>query len=158
MTQTPPVETPAVETPAVEEPVVEEPVVEEPVVASPTDGSPAGTAAKKPKKTAKEIMLGMVDRYGPIAMVVWFGIFFSSIGGFVAAMELGVDIDGFVHWMIRTFGLDEARWAGITSGTGKLVVAYGLTQLIKPARIALFVVLTPVVARLTGRTTNSEDP
>jgi hypothetical protein len=93
----------------------------------------------------------MTNRYGPIALAVWFGIFFSSIGGFVAAMELGLDIDGFVGWMVRTFGMDEERWVGVTAGTGKLAVAYGLTQLIKPLRIALFLVLTPVVAGVFGR-------
>ncbi len=105
--------------------------------------------ARKP--TARQRLEDMMNRYGPVAVGTWFAIFFSSIAGFVGAMELGLDIDGFVGWMIRTFGMDEARWGGITAGTGKLAVAYGLTQLIKPLRIALFVVLTPVVARLLGR-------
>lgn len=113
--------------------------------------SPAPASAPPRKMSAREKLDDMINRYGPVALAVWFGIFFSSIGGFVAAMELGLDIDGFVAWMVRTFGMDEERWVGITAGTGKIAVAYGLTQLIKPLRIGLFVVLTPVVARLLGR-------
>lgn len=92
-----------------------------------------------------------MERYGTVAAVVWFSIFFGSVALFAGAIHLGLDVDGFVRRVAGLFGADGAAWASATAGGGKLALAYLATQAIKPLRIALFLVATPVAARLWGR-------
>ena len=94
----------------------------------------------------------MLERYGVAALVAWFSIFFSSIGLFYVLLELGTDMDSLVETVVGWWGGDPSGWTEASAGAGKLGLAYLATQVVKPIRIALFVALTPVVARLMGTT------
>lgn len=92
-----------------------------------------------------------LEEYGTIALVTWFSVFGLTIAGFGFAIESGMDPGE----VLGKLGMDPARAASVGSA-GKWGIAYGLTQLTKPARIAIVLVLTPLVAkvwyRVSGRT------
>ncbi len=71
----------------------------------------------------------LLAEYGKVAIGVWFAIFGVSMISFSAAISQGIEVEG------------AAGKAGIFGG------AYAATQLIKPLRIGLTLVLTPIVAR-----------
>ncbi len=75
----------------------------------------------------------LLELYGGTALVVWITIFAITWFGFWAAITAGVDV-------------------GSTAGSvGKVGAAYAATQVTKPVRIAITVILTPIVARLWQR-------
>jgi hypothetical protein len=96
-------------------------------------------------------MQEMLDRYGPAALITWFTIFFSTIGLFYALLTIGVDLDSLVLRVASWWGSDGSVWAERSASAGALGLAYLAAQVVKPLRIGLFVVLTPVVARFMGR-------
>ena len=120
--------------------------------------------AKKNRKPSK--MEELVERYGPAAFVTWFAVFFSTIGMFYGLLSMGVDLDALVLRVLSWWGSDGSSWKELTEGAdshwlgflgAKLVVSYLGAQVVKPLRIALVVVLTPIVGRLMGRTAPSPD-
>lgn len=85
----------------------------------------------------------LVARYGKVAIITYFSIFFSVLFAFWAAVSSGADIAG----SLGALGLDTTS---ASSRSGTFVVAYGFTKLTQPLRIAATVVLTPLIARLVG--------
>ncbi len=81
------------------------------------------------RKTLKNI----VTEYGPIAVVVYLGIFFTVLVTFWGAVNLG--------WQPES----------LTANMGGFAAAYLATKLTQPARIASTLALTPVVARAYQR-------
>lgn len=77
-----------------------------------------------------------VQQYGVLGLVVWFAIFFTVMAAFYALIEVGVEWP----WLHDHVG-----------SAGSLAGAYVLTKLLTPARAALTVALTPIVARFSGR-------
>jgi hypothetical protein len=75
----------------------------------------------------KEKLERLLKDYGAVAIVVYFSLFFLTLGGFLLALSLGVRVQ------------TAAGKAGI------LGAAYVATQLTKLVRIAATVALTPVV-------------
>ncbi|MCK6507179.1 FAM210 family protein [Myxococcota bacterium] len=86
----------------------------------------------------------LVARYGKVAIITYFSIFFSVLFGFWLAILSGADLAG----GLASLGLDTRS---ATSRSGTFVVAYGFTKLTQPVRIAATVVLTPLIARFVGR-------
>ena len=93
---------------------------------------------------ARERYDDLVARYGKVAVVTYFSIFFSVLFGFWAALTSGADLAG----GFQSLGFDTAS---ATSRSGTFVVAYGFTKLTQPVRIAATLLLTPLLARLLGR-------
>jgi len=80
----------------------------------------------------KERYQSLILQYGGVALIVWFSIFFTVLGGFYLAIVSGFRDPG----------------AEAEAGTwGTLLAAYLATQLTKPIRIGATLVLTPIVAR-----------
>ncbi|RME28435.1 MAG: DUF1279 domain-containing protein [Deltaproteobacteria bacterium] len=93
---------------------------------------------------ARERYDDLVARYGKVAIVTYFSLFFGALFGFWAAVSAGLDLAS----GLERLGLDASQAA---SGSGSMVVAYALTKLTQPLRIGLTLVATPVIARLIGR-------
>jgi len=81
------------------------------------------------KKTVQKLMA----EYGTVAVIVYFTIFFATLGGF---------------WLAIRFGWRPSSAAG---SVGTLAAAYIATKLTQPIRIAATVVVTPFVAKLYER-------
>ena len=71
--------------------------------------------------------------YGPVAVVVYFAIFFLTLGGFAFALSRGIHVSG------------AAGKVGILGG------AYAATQLAKPLRFLATFALTPLAAQAWRR-------
>ena len=113
-------------------------------------------AKKRKRKPSKFDQ--MLERYGMAAVVTWFGIFFSSIGMFWLLLELGTDVNAIVETVVGWWGGDPSSWTEASAGLGQLALAYLATQVVKPLRVGLFLVLTPVVARFMGTGKASPTP
>lgn len=92
------------------------------------------------RKTIQKLLV----EYGPIAVVVYFAIFFLVIFGFWAAIRFG--------WQPSS-----------TAGTlGVWTAAYIATKLTQPLRIIATLAVTPLIAkiyeRVTGRARKSQRP
>lgn len=81
-----------------------------------------------------------LEALGTLGLVVHFSVFFACILGFAALISTGLHAQ--IPWV-----RDHAE---IGSGA-TFVVAYGLTQALKPARILLTLAVTPVLARWRGQ-------
>lgn len=82
----------------------------------------------------KKTVQNLLAEYGTVAVIVYFVIFFSVLGGFWLGIRLG--------WRPTS-----------TAGTaGTLAAAYIATKLTQPIRIAATLVATPIVAKLWERT------
>jgi hypothetical protein len=81
------------------------------------------------RKTAQNLLA----EYGTVAVIVYFTIFFATLGGF---------------WLAIRFGWRPSSVAG---SAGTLVAAYIATKLTQPIRIAATVVATPLIAKLYER-------
>ncbi|MCI0572522.1 MAG: FAM210 family protein, partial [Myxococcaceae bacterium] len=90
----------------------------------------------KPKPSWKERINQLTTTYGPVALVVYFGIFFLVWGAFAVA--------------IRYFGFQPQ---GVAGEAGVWTMAYLATKLTQPARIAATFALTPLMAKVVGRRT-----
>ena len=82
--------------------------------------------------------------YGRVAIAIHFSIFFLTWGGFYIAISAGLDLQD-VDWLPK-----------IVEKGGNVAISYLFTQALKPIRIALTVVLTPLVASWLKR--QKEDP
>ena len=83
------------------------------------------------RETFKQLM----TEYGPFAVAVYFTIFFAVLLGTWAAIHLG--------WQPQS----------ATGSVGALGAAYVVTKLTQPVRIAVTLVLTPLVAKVYQRVT-----
>lgn len=72
--------------------------------------------------------------YGPVALVVYFTIFFASWIGFAAALLMGFEVGG-----------------ATAEGAAVWLAAYGATKVLQPLRIGLTLVATPFVAAVVLR-------
>ena len=114
--------------------------------------------ARKRRKKKPSKFEAMLERYGSAAFVAWFGIFFSSIALFYVLLEFGTDVTGLIETVVGWWGGDPSGWTDASAGAGQLALAYLATQLVKPIRIAMFLALTPVVARFMGTTSKAPAP
>ncbi|MFZ5475588.1 MAG: FAM210A/B-like domain-containing protein [Myxococcota bacterium] len=79
-----------------------------------------------------------LEQYGKLGFVVYFSIFFLTIGLFAAMLKLGF--------------AERIPWLASHAGDGAtLVAAYALTKLVQVPRIALTLAITPVIARRMGK-------
>ena len=94
------------------------------------------------KSSMKERFQKLIAEYGPIAIGIHFSLFFASVFGFWLAIGMGIEVGG-----------DSSIAPGWLTGSGsaRLVAAYVASQLIKPVRLGLVVILTPAVGRLLRR-------
>ena len=107
-----------------------------------TPEAPAPTPAPAPvaeKPKLKDRLKAMLEEYGPVAFITWFGVFLLVLG----LMAVGV----------KLFGVQVAEWFGVKMdgavGTaGTLAIAYAITQGTKPLRILATLALTPVIAKV----------
>ena len=82
----------------------------------------------------------LFERYGTVAICTWFAIFFLTVGIFYVLLGAGVDVEA----TLAGWGLEiEPKYLE----AGKIMLAYGCTQLTKPLRILLTLALVPKVAR-----------
>lgn len=80
---------------------------------------------------------GLFEAYGPVALVVWLAIFGLTWAGLSACFAFGLELG---------FELE-----GMSASAGAIGTAYLATQVLKPFRILATVALTPLIARLLGR-------
>ena len=81
----------------------------------------------------KKTVQNLLAEYGTVAVIVYFTIFFATLGGF---------------WLAIRFGWRPSSAAG---SVGTLAAAYIATKLTQPIRIAATVVATPLIAKLYER-------
>lgn len=96
----------------------------------------------------------LLTQYGPIAAVTWFAIFFISWGGFALALRLGFSTDA-VTGLFARMGFSPD---GIAAQAGVWTAAYGLTKVVQPLRIALWLLVTPLLSRLWQRLRGEAPP
>lgn len=82
----------------------------------------------------------IVGEYGPIAIVVYFAIFFTVLLAAWGALHFG--------W----------RPESVAGNVGTFTAAYLATKLTQPARIAATLVLTPILARVHRRLARKPTP
>ena len=90
---------------------------------------------------------GVIEAYGPVALGVWFGLFFLTLTGFAVALSFGVQLGT---------GASGASTGATTVGVWG--AAYIATQLTKPFRAIGTLALTPVIAGWLGRQPIEPDP
>ena len=73
--------------------------------------------------------------YGPIAIVIHFSVFFMTWGGFYLALSSGVDLTQW-DWL-----------PDFVATGGNIAISYVITQAFKPIRLAITLLLTPIVGR-----------
>jgi hypothetical protein len=129
--------------------------------ASSNTASSAGAAPATPAKGTKTWLSNMVLTYGKVGVATYAGVWLSTISAFFMALQTdalaagdalqatrrvanAVDSD-----MLRSLATsaDDALRA-VPSSAGNLAVAFVLTKLCKPLRIATTAALTPRMARL----------
>jgi hypothetical protein len=82
----------------------------------------------------------LLEKYGPLAIVIYFVIFFATWVGF--------------YWAIRTGWRPQSA----TSVAGTWGAAYLATKLTQPLRIAATVAVTPLVVAIRDRMTRRPRP
>lgn len=82
----------------------------------------------------------LLAEYGPVAVLIYFTLFFAVLVGFYAAIYVG--------------------WApeGVAGNAGAWTAAYLATKLTQPLRIGATIVLTPLAGRLWRRTGTRSGP
>jgi len=75
----------------------------------------------------------LLEVYGRLALVVYFGIFLATLVGFAIAISFGLE-------------LESAK-----GGAGLLMASWLATKLTQPLRIAGTLVLTPIVASMMNK-------
>lgn len=96
----------------------------------------------------------LVEKYGPLALVVWFGVFFANVALVALLLETGmrtpwmeaclVDATPWLSEKLVGLGI-ESPWVlahGVT-----IAGAYLVAKALMPVRIALVAALLPWVAR-----------
>jgi len=76
----------------------------------------------------REKLKQLLEVYGRVALVVYFGIFIATLAGFAIAISFGLE-------------LESAK-----GGAGLLMASWLATKLTQPLRIAGTLALTPIVA------------
>jgi hypothetical protein len=76
----------------------------------------------------REKFKALLEVYGRLAVLVYFGIFFATLAGFAIAISFGIE-------------LESAK-----GGAGLLMASWLGTKLTQPLRIAATLALTPIVA------------
>lgn len=94
------------------------------------------------KKPFKERFMEFVQEYGPVAVITWFTIFFSTWGAFIVLLDAGVDLGG---WL--SSGDTSGFFGRFIKTGGVTALAYGATQVVKPIRIAATFAITPALHR-----------
>lgn len=89
----------------------------------------------------------LLTQYGPIAAVTWFGIFFLALFGFALALQLGFSTEAVTSKM-ASLGFSSD---GIAAKAGVWAAAYALTKVIQPIRIAVWLLVTPLLSRVWQR-------
>jgi len=92
------------------------------------------------KLSFKDRFQSLLAEWGPLFVVVWFGLFAIVLMGFVLAIK---------------FGFKSESTAG---EMGILGAAYIATQLTKPLRIAATVIITPALGAFLKRFRRSKEP
>ena len=93
----------------------------------------------------KKKIQALMALYGKLALIIYLTIFILVFLGFYLALQAGVDLESW-SW-----------FQGRLGQTGTMVIAYVATKITQPARIALTVALTPIVARSLGREEKKND-
>lgn len=92
----------------------------------------------------KKKLKDLLDKYGPVAIVLYFVIFFGVWAGFAVAISLGFEPES------------------SAGGAGVIGASYLATKLTQPLRIGATLVLTPGVSslwtRLSGRPAKTPPP
>ena len=86
----------------------------------------------------KQKLKNLIELYGSIAFFCYIAIFIISMVGFYVAIQAGVDLNSYEFF------------SGKLGSAGTVVLAWAATKVIQPFRIALTLLLTPVVAKLRG--------
>ena len=76
-----------------------------------------------------------IEQYGSVGLTIYLSIFAVCLLSFYADFELG--LAGYIPWL-------KDR-PDLASGA-TFVAAYGLTKLLQPARIAITIAVTPIIA------------
>ena len=84
----------------------------------------------------------LIELYGSTALICYLVIFIVSMVGFYVIIQAGVDLNSY------------SFFSGKLASTGTIVLAWAATKVIQPFRIALTILLTPIVAK--RRTANNE--
>jgi hypothetical protein len=92
------------------------------------------------RKTFQKLMA----EYGTIAVITYFAIFFLTWFGAWAAIGRGVDLAA----LAKRVGFASN---GLVASLGAWTAAYIFTKLLQPVRLALTVLLTPLLAKLYER-------
>jgi hypothetical protein len=88
----------------------------------------------------------LLAEYGVAAVVVYFTLFFGIFFGAWAGIRYGWD----PRPLVARIGLNPN---GLVASAGPWLLAYGVTKVLQPVRIAATLLLTPVVAKLYERAT-----
>jgi hypothetical protein len=101
----------------------------------------------------------LLSEYGPVAFVVYFGIFFVVLVTFAWAIGRGFGhvIDGWIGKLGQWFPWMSGSGAATGSTVGTWGAAYIATKLTQPLRIAATLALTPLVGGLLRRFGKSRD-
>lgn len=85
------------------------------------------------KLSTGDRLRALLAEWGPLLVIVWFGLFATVLVGFVLAIQLGFEVES-------------------TGGTlGTWGAAYFATQLTKPLRLAATVIITPALGAFLKR-------
>jgi hypothetical protein len=101
--------------------------------------SPPPTVSLVPEPVKKTVQ-NLLAEYGTVAVIVYFAIFFATLGGF---------------WLAIRFGWRPSSAAGTV---GTWAAAYIATKLTQPLRIGATLVITPVAAKLYERVRGRRGP
>lgn len=97
-------------------------------------------AAPQRKPSPSERLKALFAEWGPLFLVVWFGLFATVLVGFALAIQLGFEVES-------------------TAGAlGTWGAAYVATQLTKPLRLAATIVITPALGTFLRRLRRSGKP
>jgi hypothetical protein len=88
----------------------------------------------------------LMNEYGPIAVVVYFVIFFAVWAGFSTAISMGVNV---------AWGATSAAAAGTAGTAGAWTLGYFATKVTQPLRIIATLAVTPFMAKLWKRVRKS---
>ena len=88
----------------------------------------------------------ILDEYGRLAIIVHLSIFFLSWAAFFGLIQLGFK-DTVIEFFQNPSFPQWLRLDADQTSKGTLILAYGVTRLVSPIRIALTASLVPLIAR-----------
>ena len=77
----------------------------------------------------------LIELYGSTGLVCYLVIFIVSMVGFYIIIQAGVDLNSY------------SLFSGKLASTGTVFLAWAATKVIQPFRIALTLLITPIVAK-----------